>query len=93
MSLERDIERARQAQDVLGNPVYLDTFAALERAITDRWRDSRDAADREELHRQLMALHLIRGHLESVLRNGQIAADKLGREQTRADRMLRAVAR
>jgi hypothetical protein len=91
--LDRDVDRARQAQAVLENPAFVDSYAALERAITDRWRNSRDAQDREELHRQLMALLLIRGHLETVLREGQIAADKLGREQTRADRMLKAVSR
>jgi hypothetical protein len=88
VSLQLDAERGRLAQDVLNNAVFADAYAQLEKGIVDRWKDSRNADDREELHRQLMALLLLRSQVESVMRSGQVALDKLGREQTRADRML-----
>lgn len=87
MSRAHDAERGRQAQAVLDNAVYAESYAALEKGITDRWRDSRDAADREELHRQLMALHLMRSQIESVMRSGRVALAELGRQQTRAEQM------
>lgn len=88
MSLLTDAERGRLAQDVLANPVFADATSQLEKEITLKWRDSRDAADREELHRQLMSLLLIQSQIESVMRSGRVALGKLGREQSRAERMV-----
>jgi hypothetical protein len=88
VSLKDEAERGRLAHDVLNNAVYADAYAQLEKGIVDRWKDSRNADDREELHRQLMSLLLLRSQVESVMRSGQVALDKLGREQTRAERML-----
>jgi hypothetical protein len=87
LSLVKDAERGQQAQAVLDNPVYAEAYGLLEKGITDRWRDSRDAADREELHRQLMALMLLRSQIESVMRSGKVASAELGRKQTRAEQM------
>lgn len=87
MSLLKDAERGQLAQAVLDNPVYAEAYGLLEKGITDRWRDSRDAADREELHRQLMALMLLKSQIESVMRSGKVAVSELGRKQSRAERM------
>lgn len=87
MSLLKDAERGQLAQAVLDNPVYAEAYGLLEKGITDRWRDSRDAADREELHRQLMALMLLKSQIESVMRSGKVAVAELGRKQSRAERM------
>lgn len=88
MSLVKDAERGQLAQAVLDNPVYAEAYGLLEKGINDRWRDSRDAADREELHRQLMALMLLRSQIESVMRSGKVALAELGRKQTKAEAML-----
>ena len=88
MSLTDEAERGRMAQAVLDNPVYAEAYGLLEKGITDRWRDSRDAADREELHRQLMALLLLKSQIESVMRSGKVASAELGRKQTKAEAML-----
>lgn len=87
MSLLKDAERGQLAQAILDNPVYAEAYGLLEKGITDRWRDSRDAADREELHRQLMALMLLKSQIESVMRSGKVAVADLGRKQSRAERM------
>jgi hypothetical protein len=54
-----------------------------------KWRDSRDAAEREELHRLLKMLTKARNVLESTMRTGQLASAELERKRTLADRVFR----
>ena len=82
-----EAERGRQAQAVLDNPVYADGYAAIEQELMHKWRDSRDAHEREQLHRLLMALQLIRSRLEATMRTGKVALDKITHRQTLAERI------
>lgn len=82
-----EAERGRQAQAVLDNPVYADGYAAIEQELMNKWRDSRDAHEREQLHRLLMALQLIRSRLEATMRTGKVALDKITQRQTLAERI------
>lgn len=87
MSDAQEVLRGQQAQAVLDNPAYADSYAQLETEVINKWRDSRNADEREELHRQLMALQLMRANLEAMVRTGKLASAKLGRELSRAERM------
>jgi protein-disulfide isomerase-like protein with CxxC motif len=87
MTDERDAERGRQAQDVLANPVYVDSYARIEQELMNKWRDSRDAHEREQLHRLLMALGLVKSQMESVMRTGKVALDKIVQRQSLAQRI------
>ena len=82
-----EAERGRQAQAVLDNPVYADGYAAIEQELMHKWRDSRDAHEREQLHRLLMALTLIRSRLEATMRTGKVALDKITRQQSLVQRI------
>ena len=87
MSLEKDVDRARLAADVLNNAVYSESFALIEQEITRKWRDSRDASEREQLHQLLRMLDKSRTLLEATMRSGQVAAKDLERKRTLAERM------
>lgn len=87
MSLERDIDRARLAGEVLANEVYTESFALLEQEITKKWRDSRDAKEREQLHQMLLMLDKSRTVLEATMRSGQVAAKELERKRSLAERL------
>ena len=82
-----EAERGRQAQAVLDNPVYAEGYAQIEQELMHKWRDSRDAHEREQLHRLLMALTLIRSRLEATMRTGKVALDKITQRQTLAERI------
>ena len=82
-----EAERGRQAQAVLDNPVYAEGYAQIEQELMHKWRDSRDAHEREQLHRLLMALTLIRSRLEATMRTGKVALDKITQRQTFAQRI------
>jgi DNA-binding MurR/RpiR family transcriptional regulator len=87
MTDEQEAIRGRLAQDVLENPVYAESYGAIEQEIMAKWRDSRDPVEREELHRLLKMLAKARNVLESTMRTGQLAAAELERKRTLADRL------
>lgn len=87
MSHEKDAERGRQAQAVLDNPIYAESYGLIEQELMNKWRDSRDRDEREELHRLLKALVKARSVLESTMRSGKVAAAELERKRTWADRI------
>lgn len=87
MSDEYEIERARLAQDVLANPVYLEAFDLVEKEIIQTWRDARNPKDREQLHQLLLLLPKSRAVLEQAVRTGQLAKASLVQKQTLAARI------
>ena len=82
-----DVERGRLAEAVLDNAVYRDAYTQIEQGILTRWRESKDAAEREELHRTLRLLDKVKTLTESVMRSGQIAAKELERKRSLAERV------
>lgn len=87
MSDEQEAIRGRLAQDVLDNPVYAESYGMIEQEIMAKWRDSRDSAEREELHRLLRMLGKARSVLEGAMRTGKLAAAELERKKTLAERL------
>jgi hypothetical protein len=80
-------ERGRQAQAVLDNPVYAESYGLIEAEIQRKWRDSRDPEEREQLHLLLRMLDKAKNVLESTLRAGKLAEDALKRQQSQAEKM------
>lgn len=87
MTLEHDADRGRMAQEVLDNPVYAESYALVEKELTSKWLESRDAHEREHLHRLAMALKATKTVMESTMRSGKVASKELERKRTLADRI------
>lgn len=87
MSLQNESQRGDMARQVLENEVYAEAYTLLEAEITRAWRESRDQAEREELHRALRSLSKVKTVLESTMKSGQVAVDKLQQERSRAQRI------
>ncbi len=87
MSDELDVQRGRQAQEVIDNPIYIEAFELLEQEIIKQWRDARETQDREQLHQLLLMLGKSKTTIESVMRSGEIAAAEIARKQSRADQI------
>jgi hypothetical protein len=83
----QEAQRGQFAQSVLDNPVYADSYALIEREVMNKWRDSRDASEREELHRFLRALTKARAVLEATMRTGKLAAAELERKRSLPERL------
>lgn len=92
-SYETDRERARLAQAVLENPIYIEAHDLIEAETIRLWRESRNAEDREQLHKLLLIHERLKGAMQQVVRTGEIATAELARKQTRAERMLEVLSR
>lgn len=87
MSLQTEAQRGELAKQVIENEVYAEAYTLLEQEITRAWRDSRDAAEREELHRALRSLAKVQKVLEATMNSGKVAAATLQAERSRAQRI------
>jgi len=88
VGLEKDAERGRLADDVLRNPVYVQSYGLIEQELMRKWRDSRDKDEREQLHQLIRMLDKARNVLESTMRSGKLAADDLSKRRTLAERIM-----
>jgi hypothetical protein len=82
----KDAERGRMAQQVLENAVYAESYGLIESELTRVWRESRDPAEREQIHMLLRMLDKVKNVMESTMRRGEIAAAEIRRKQTLAER-------
>ena len=87
MSLEADARRGELARSVLDNPVYAESYDLIERSIVEAWKESRDAAERDELHRLHKTLAKAKNLIESVMRTGEVAQAELKHKRSIADRV------
>lgn len=88
MSDYTEAQRGQQAQAVLDNPVYSESYALIEAEITRKWRESRDKDEREQLHLLLRMLDKAKNVLESTMRAGKLAEAEIARKKTLAERVL-----
>jgi hypothetical protein len=84
MSAEEDIARGIHAQQILDDPLVLETFAALEAAYIKQWRTAPSLDAREALWLLLQNLETFRGQFGAYIRQGQASlAESDRREKAR----------
>tara|TARA_B100000700_G_C15046840_1_gene858339 strand:+ start:548 stop:799 length:252 start_codon:yes stop_codon:yes gene_type:complete len=77
MDLIKDRERGARAQAVLNEPIVLEAFNTIRNLYFDAWRNSNAAEQREHLYCLFTAIDEFQGHLENVLKTGQMAEKEL----------------
>lgn len=84
-----EIDRERQARELLEHPLLAEALDTYEREITETWKTSplRDAEGREKLHQMLTAATRFRAFLTQTIQTGQMARIQLERERTKWDRL------
>jgi hypothetical protein len=75
------------AEAVLSNEVYAEAYELIERELYAKWQESRDAADRESLHRFHLMLDKVRKCLELTMQTGKVAQSELERKATLQERL------
>lgn len=84
---KREAERGRLASEVLANPVYTEAYGLIEQGIINRWRDSKDKDEREQLHKLLGLLAQVRRVMEATMRSGEVAKKELERKASLRERI------
>ena len=86
--LRQDQERGVRAAQLLESDLLKEAFAALEAQYIEAWRETgaRDTDARERLWQALQIVGKVRGHLQAVASNGQLAARELAEIATMGER-------
>ena len=79
MTIENDIQRAQHAQRLLDDELLNEAFEAIRLTYLQEWENSpvRDVEGREKLWTMLKLLDRVKGHLQSVIDDGKVAAHKV----------------
>lgn len=89
MSDHDEVQRGQQAQMVLDNPAYTDAHDAMREALLRAMETAESMEVVVECRQMLKALTKVRSLMEATMRTGKVAADKIGKEQTMAERLAR----
>lgn len=80
-----EIQRGREADRLLEDPLLKEALEEIEKFHISRWRtsgsDEKGWTIREEAHMALMGLDLFREQLTSFVTTGKIAETKLNRQK------------
>jgi hypothetical protein len=70
-----EVQRSREAERILEDPMFREAFLALEERLVERWKTSKlqETALREETYRLFVALQEVRGYLTTLMETGKLA--------------------
>lgn len=75
------LQRATRAKALIEDPLFKEAFDVLENAQISLFTNSVCSAEQlMEAHRMVLALRQLRGHLESVISDGQILEHRAGKK-------------
>ena len=82
-----ELERGRQAAEVLENPVYRDAMAQLQTEVLNKWQNDKDAAVRDWLWSMMQACKRLDKVLLETMQTGQLRSQQIEMERSRAERL------
>lgn len=91
LALQRAVNRAQQARDLLDNELLKDAFKSLEDAYTAAWRATtiEDVTGREKLFLAVNVIGKVRDHLSGIVSNGSVAEAEIKDLRETAERKKR----
>ncbi len=90
---EGEIKRSHQAQQILGNPLWVESWEEITRNLLAHMEDMTFGPEETyEAKRQLAAVRTVRKRLETLIETGKLAAMQLEVETARRKRHGRAAA-
>lgn len=76
MNKEDEINRGRQASEIIKNPIFKESLSKIRAIYFDAWRSSQtvDVSTREHYFALFSAIDEFEAHLISVLKTGEMAS-------------------
>jgi len=83
MDKRNRVQRGKDAERVVMDPVLLEAFADLEQQYTNEWKSSKvdDMVNREQAYARVTALTDLKRQLQSYVDDAKIANRQLERDQ------------
>lgn len=85
-----EMERARQASDVLDHPRFKEAFEVYRQRLNDEWAasPSRDMEGREKIWLMQKSLNAVEDHLKELIQTGKLASIQWEQKQTLSQRAM-----
>lgn len=87
MNLNEEVQRGRDAQLIIENPIFAESFALVRAGIVNAWADGpiRDKEGAHELKLMLKLLTDVEANIKRVMETGKMAVIQLERDQKVAE--------
>lgn len=74
-----DISRAKRAEDLLNNPLYIEAVTAMKAAMFEQFNDTKlsEESERHELWQRMQLMNQFQGKFESIVKQGSKAQETL----------------
>jgi hypothetical protein len=84
-TIEKRLFEGARAKEVLENEAFIASFEAIEKEITEQWKQSpaRDQEGREKCWQYLMLLQKVKAHLTMTMETGKLAQLEVHHKTTR----------
>lgn len=69
---EDAFEEAQEAKKLLEHPLIIRFFKEYNEAFINRWRQSQDAGEREDIHKSMKCLDKFKQYLDSYIVTGRL---------------------
>lgn len=88
--LLREIDRARQAQELAEHPLFVEAVEQYKTRLMDEWAASpaRDKEGREHLWLMVKTVSVVEGHLKELMQTGKLATLQLEQKKSVRDRLM-----
>ena len=93
MTDTQELERARQAADVLANPAYLAAIEQMQSEVYAQWQSEEDERQREWLWSMSKAIKRLDSVLTNTMATGQLVSEALRRKESALARGARLLLR
>ena len=82
--LLREIDRARQAQELAEHPLFVEAVEQYKTRLMDEWAASpaRDRESREHLWLMVKTVSVVEGHLKELMQTGKLATLQLEQKKS-----------
>lgn len=77
VDLKLEVNLGALANDIIENPVFIETFTDLELELTQQWQNEMSPQSRETIWHQYQALQMIGERLKSRVAAGKMASKQL----------------
>lgn len=84
-----EIDRARQAQELIEHPLFAEAMEKYRNRLMDEWAASpaRDKEGREHLWLMVKTVGVVEGHLKELMETGKLASIQLEQKRSAMQRM------
>src|SRR5215471_2182269 len=81
LKIARDMQKAQEAKAAIDNGIIAEALAQIEQMAIKEWRSETDGIKRDQKWYVLRGVDLVKGYLNSIIRDGRMAQAEIEQER------------